>query len=168
MYANMEASGQGLSAFIDGYIMHFLQRRMEDGDADSTGLYQYYEGRVLNRSGGLVEYEFAVAEYLLNSIDSGRSIIHVGIGIGTTTAYLAARGRRIAGIELDQRRMGNARQLRNGLQRIFPHIEDRYFLIEVGFPESIDTLEREGFHCHDSVIFLLILARQSPNLPKMP
>ena len=125
--------------FCDGYLFKFLQDLAADADEKDTGLYRYYTARVEGRLGGLLDYEGALGRYLLSEFPRETRFVHIGIGIGTTTALLASLGRRVTGIEADARRMATAKRLRSSLCAMWPDIEPRYDLIEGYFPDVLDT-----------------------------
>lgn len=152
MRQNIAPDAAGLTAFLDGYILHFLQTRLAAGDPAETGLYAYYAARVTQRLGGLLDYEVEVAEFVLRSFAPDRPVVHVGIGIGTTTALLAARGRKVAGVEADARRTANARLLRDDLAAVLPNVAGNYVLAEGRFPEILQGLGEQGFVGRDSVV----------------
>src|SRR5262249_37706672 len=125
--------------FYDGYVFRFLQDAASD---NSDGLYNYYRRRVEHRQGGLADYEAALVSYLLSAFPPDTAFVYVGVGIGTTTALLAAMGRRVAGIEGDHARMVLARRLRDAVVGTWPEAEPRYALIEGYYPDVLDALPR--------------------------
>lgn len=127
--------------FYDGYLFKFLQDIAAGGDRDEAGLYSYYKARVERKLGGLVDYEGALASYLLSEFPGDTRFVHAGIGIGTTTSLLASMGRRTTGIEAEPRRMALARRLRASLCAMWPDVSQRYTLIEGFFPDVIGTGE---------------------------
>ena len=125
--------------FYDGYVFKFLQELAASGGERDSGLYQYYSLRLERRLGGLLDYEGALAAYLLSEFPSTTKYVHVGIGIGTTTTLLAAMGRDATGIEGDKRRAAAAQRLRQSICQPWPDIKSRYTLVEGYFPDVIDT-----------------------------
>ena len=122
--------------FFDGFLLRVLQEEFVEG-SNETGLYGYYEVRVRANLGGLLDYEGAIALFLMERFPAERRFLHIGIGAGTTTSLLAAMGRRITGIEGDTNRAKLAAIVRNAVVRTWPSVEHRYRLIAGLFPEAV-------------------------------
>ncbi len=125
--------------FLDGYLFRLLQEIHAEQGVDASGFGSYYEMRITQRLGGLVEYEEALARYLLNGFRD-RRVVHAGIGIGTLACALACNGMKVAGIEAFPLRVDSARRIRSAVVETWPEVESRYELIQGHYPEALTGL----------------------------
>jgi hypothetical protein len=134
--------------FFDGFVFRFIQNVCLQEGEEESGLGNYYGVRLKNHIGGLQDYEGAVFYYLNQAVPAARCIVHVGIGIGTTTALLAATGRNVVGVEWDQQRFRLATQLRQATMTVWPDVQKRYQLVAGGYPSVNDDLSKnQGPDC---------------------
>jgi hypothetical protein len=134
--------------FFDGYVFRFIQSELAARNEEESGLGNYYAYRVRNYVGGVQDYEAAIVEYLIRQLGLCRAFVHIGTGIGTTPALIAALGYRVIGIESDSKRFALATALRQSLIDLWPNIAKRYTLLEGSYPEALDNLPEEpGADC---------------------
>lgn len=122
--------------FLDGYLFRLMQEILADQGVEGSGFYNYYESRVAQKLGGLVEYEEKIARYLLAGFKD-RRVVHAGIGIGTMACALACSGMQVTGIESFNLRVESARRVRKALVEVWPEVEERYEIIEGTYPSAL-------------------------------
>ena len=122
--------------FLDGYLFRLLQEIASKHGLERSGFDNYYDYRLTQKVGGLIEYEESLARHLLEAYP-GRRIVHAGIGIGTLACALACNGMTVAGVESYGRRVESARYLRAALIETWPDVEARYEIIEGTFPQAL-------------------------------
>jgi hypothetical protein len=136
--------------FFDGFVCRFIQETLAISSADESGLYNYYASRLDHHVGGLQDYEVAIFEFLTAKFPRCACFIHVGVGIGTTTALMAATGHKIIGIEKDPKRLALASRLRSCAAALWPNVANLYELVQGVFPQVLSNFGRRA----DSVLFL--------------
>lgn len=122
--------------FLDGYLFRLLQEIRSRQGLERSGFDNYYDYRLTQKIGGLIEYEESLARHLLEAYP-GRRIVHAGIGIGTLACALACNGMTVAGVEYYPKRVASARHLRAALIETWPDVEARYEIIEGTFPQAL-------------------------------
>lgn len=122
--------------FLDGYLLRLLQEISADRGPEASGFYNYYQSRIDNRVGGLVEYEGSLARYLLNGFKD-RRVVHAGIGIGILASVLACNGMKVTGIESYKPRVESAQRIRTAIAGIWPEVENRYEIVEGLYPDGL-------------------------------
>jgi len=140
MRQNITPSGVRSADFFDGYAFRAIQKEMTSATPGTNGLYNYYEYRLREHAGGLREYEGVVATYIRDHVPAATPIVHVAIGMGTTTALLALFGFQVVGIEADIARAELAGRFRTSIIQAWPAVEDRYTLIHGLFPAALSEL----------------------------
>jgi hypothetical protein len=135
--------------FFDGFICRFIQETLSALGPDESGLGNYYTHRMKYHVGGLEDYEEAVFEFLTAQFPRCACFIHVGVGLGTTAALMAATGHRIIGIEHGSKRFAMASRLRSCAAALWPNVAHLYELVEGTFPQALPSFARRA----DSVLF---------------
>lgn len=135
--------------FFDGFVCRFIQETLSVSGADECGLGNYYACRVAKHVGGLEDYEGAIFEFLTAQFPRCACFIHVGVGLGTTTALMAATGHKIIGIENCRKRFEMASRLRSCAAALWPNVANLYELMMGTFPEVLPSITRRA----DSVLF---------------
>jgi hypothetical protein len=122
--------------FIDGHLHCAIREIIDSGDINETGLYAYYADRVMQRVGGLLEYEGALAHYVLDNC-RGKRVVEIGAGLGELPITIALNGLTAAAVEYDSKRILGATKIREAMIRSFPELAERYVIVPLGFPEAL-------------------------------
>jgi len=135
----MSSIGVNDLPFFDGYLYRVMLDMLRKDGPDASGLYNYYENRVIHGQCALSPYDRMLFEYVLDSFDRvERRIVHAGIGLGTLTSALATAGYSVAGIEQDGQRLRGAGQLHAALAQAWPDAGERYELIAGQYPKVVE------------------------------
>lgn len=124
--------------FLDGYLFRLLQEIAADQGIEASGFHEYYSSRLMDKIGGLMEYEERLARYLLANFQH-RHILHVGTGIGTLPCVLACNGISVTAIEGFRARVASARRIRAAVIDIWPEVAQRYDISEGSYPGVLAT-----------------------------
>ena len=146
--------------FLDGYLLRLLQEISADKGIEESGFGAYYQARIQQRIGGLIEYEGSLARYLLANFKD-RQVVHAGIGIGTLACALACNGMTVTGVESYAARVESARRIRAALVDIWPEIDRRYEIVQGLYPDALT--EMNCFGANSILVFTNVAAGWDEN-----
>jgi len=110
-----------------------MQQIAHDQGVDASGFVGYYDARIKQRIGGLAEYDYDIARYLLQFRVA--RVVHAGMGIGTLSCALACNGVSVVGVEASAARIASARLIKDAAVEIWPSIS--YDIVYGLFPDAL-------------------------------
>ena len=124
---------------LDGYLFREMVHIFQTEGPDVSGYVNYYTQRVTRGGRALSGYDRMLVEYFGQYFDRpSRRVLHVGPGLGTLAAALAADGFTVAAVERDELRFRSTQRLRAALIEAWPSMAERYQLVAGSFPEVLE------------------------------